>query len=53
MNINAICNILLYSQQKKIRKGKKPVPRGPCGELFEKDPTKRKGNVDIDGKEYI
>ena len=26
---------------KKSRKGKKPVPRGPCGELLEKDPTKR------------
>ena len=26
---------------KKSRKGKKPVPRGPCGKLFEKDPTKR------------
>ena len=39
--------------KKKIRKRKKPVPRGPCGKLFEKDSTKRKGNVDIDGKEYI
>ena len=26
---------------KKSRKGKQPVPRGPCGELFEKDPAKR------------
>ena len=26
---------------KKSRKGKKPVPRGACGELFENNPTKR------------
>ena len=41
-NSSILCHLTSFTA-KKSRKGKQPVPHGPCGKLFEKDPSKRAG----------
>ena len=46
-NSSILCHLTSFTA-KKSRKGKQPVPHGPCGKLFEKQE-----NNQIDGREHF